>query len=178
MTVRAEPDVLVVGAGPTGLTLAAQLHALGAAVRIVDRRLDRVHESRAVAMQPRTLEVLRGLGIAQTLVERGNDTSQLQLHAGERVVVVRLFDVGLEDTAYPFLLFISQAETEAVLNEHLAEQDITVERNVELVEFEVGEDAVRCTLRHGGETTERLHARYLVGCDGAHSSVRHGARSE
>jgi 2-polyprenyl-6-methoxyphenol hydroxylase-like FAD-dependent oxidoreductase len=170
-----EPDVLVVGAGPTGLTLAAQLHALGANVGIIDRQLDRVYESRALAVQPRTLEVLRGLGIAQTLVERGNATARLQLHAGERVVAVPLFDVGLEDTAYPFLLFISQAETEAVLNEHLAEQGVHVERGVELVEFEAGEEDVVCTLRHGDERTERLHARYLVGCDGAHSSVRRGA---
>ena len=170
-----EPDVLVVGAGPTGLTLAAQLHALGANVRIIDRQLDRVHESRALAVQPRTLEVLRGLGIAQMLVERGEASTQLQLHVGERVVTVPLFDVGLEDTAYPFLLFISQAETEAVLNEHLAEQGVHVERGVELVEFEAGEEDVVCTLRHGDEQTERLHARYLVGCDGAHSSVRHGA---
>jgi 2-polyprenyl-6-methoxyphenol hydroxylase-like FAD-dependent oxidoreductase len=170
-----EPDVLVVGAGPTGLTLAAQLHVLGANVRIIDRQLDRVHESRALAVQPRTLEVLRGLGIAQTLVERGNATTQLQLHAGERVVAVPLFDVGLEDTAYPFLLFISQAETEAVLKEHLTEHGVQVERGVELVQFQVSEEAVRCTLRHRDERTERLHARYLVGCDGAHSSVRHGA---
>ena len=151
MTAHAEPDVLVVGAGPTGLTLAAQLRALGAGVRIVDRQLERVHESRALAMQPRTLEVLRGLRLAQTLVERGNDTSQLRIHAGERVVAVRLFDVGLEDTAYPFLLFISQAETEAVLNEHLAEQGVNVERGVELVEFEAGEESVLCTLRHRDE---------------------------
>jgi 2-polyprenyl-6-methoxyphenol hydroxylase-like FAD-dependent oxidoreductase len=175
MTADREPDVLIVGAGPTGLTLAAQLHAFGADVQIIDRQLDRVYESRALAVQPRTLEVLRGLGIAQTLVERGNDTSQLQLHAGKRVVAVRLFDVGLEDTTYPFLLFISQAETEAVLNEHLAEQGVHVERGVELVEFEAGKETVLCTLRHRGERTERRHARYLVGCDGAHSSVRHGA---
>jgi 2-polyprenyl-6-methoxyphenol hydroxylase-like FAD-dependent oxidoreductase len=175
VTERGEADVLVVGAGPTGLTLAAQLHALGARLRIVDRQFDRVHESRALAVQPRTLEVLRGLGLAQTLVERGNRASQLRLHAGGRVVAVRLFDVGLEDTAYPFLLFISQAETESVLNEHLAEQGVHVERGVELVAFEAGEEAVLCTLRHGDERTERLHARYLVGCDGAHSGVRHGA---
>jgi 2-polyprenyl-6-methoxyphenol hydroxylase-like FAD-dependent oxidoreductase len=175
MTAQGELDVLVVGAGPTGLTLAAQLHALGAGVRIVDRQLDRVHESRALAVQPRTLEVIRGLGIAQTLVERGNNASQLRMHAGERVVAVRLFDVGLEDTAFPFLLFISQAETEALLNEHLAKQGVSVERGVELVEFKSGEEAVLCTLRHRDERTERLHARYLVGCDGAHSSVRRGA---
>jgi 2-polyprenyl-6-methoxyphenol hydroxylase-like FAD-dependent oxidoreductase len=175
VTKRAEVDVLVVGAGPTGLTLAGLLRAMGVTVRIIDRQLDRVRESRALAVQPRTLEVLRGLGLAQTLVERGNCASQLRLHADGRVVAVRLFDVGLEDTAYPFLLFVSQAETESVLNEHLAEQGVHVERGVEIVSFEAGEEAVLCTLRHGDERTERLHARYLVGCDGAHSSVRHGA---
>lgn len=175
MTRRAEPDVLVVGAGPTGLTLAAQLRALGAGVRIVDRQLDRVHESRALAVQPRTLEVLRGLGITRTLVERGNDTSRVHIHAGERVIAVRLFDVGLEDTAYPFLLFVSQAETEAVLNDSLAGQGVDVERGIELVEFQSGQESVLCVLRHRDGATERVHARYLVGCDGAHSSVRDGA---
>jgi 2-polyprenyl-6-methoxyphenol hydroxylase-like FAD-dependent oxidoreductase len=167
--------VLIVGAGPTGLTLAAQLQALGASVRIVDRQLDRVHESRALAVQARTLEVLRPLGIAEQLVDRGNDAVQLRLHFGERVVPIRLFDVGLEDTAYPFLLFVSQAETEAVLNEHLAERGVEVERSVELVTFSAGEQHVTCTLRHCDGSTERVRARYLVGCDGAHSSVRQGA---
>jgi 2-polyprenyl-6-methoxyphenol hydroxylase-like FAD-dependent oxidoreductase len=167
--------VLIVGAGPTGLTLAAQLHALGASVRIVDRQLDRVHESRALAVQPRTLEVLRTLGISEQLIERGNDAVQLRLHVGERVVPIRLFDVGLEDSAYPFLLFVSQAETEAVLNEHLAERGIEVERGVELVSFSTGERQVSCTLRHRDGSTGEVRARYLVGCDGAHSSVRRGA---
>src|SRR5829696_3390064 len=73
----ARVGVLVVGAGPTGLALAAQLDALGATVRIIDRQLDRVHESRALVVLPRTLEVLRGLGVSQKLVERGNDAVQL-----------------------------------------------------------------------------------------------------
>ena len=170
-----EVGVLVVGAGPTGLTLAAQLHALGATARIVDRQLDRVHESRALAVQPRTLEILRTLGISEKLVERGNDAVQLRLHGGERVVPIRLFDVGLEDSAYPFLLFVSQAETEAMLNEHLAERGIEVERGVELVTFSAHEQQVICTLRHRDGRTEEVRARYLVGCDGAHSSVRQGA---
>src|SRR5215207_3525101 len=117
--VGARPGVLVVGAGPTGLALAAQLHALGATVRIVDRQLDRVHESRALVVLPRTLEVLRGLGVSNRLVERGNDAVQLHMHVGKKLVRTRLFDIGLEDTAYPFLLFVSQAETEAVLTEQL-----------------------------------------------------------
>jgi 2-polyprenyl-6-methoxyphenol hydroxylase-like FAD-dependent oxidoreductase len=170
--IQEQLGLLIVGAGPTGLTLAAQLHALGASVRIIDRQLDRVHESRALAVQPRTLEVLRALGISEQLVERGNDAVQLRLHFGERVVPIRLFDVGLEDTAYPFLLFVSQAETEAVLNEHLAERGIEVERGVELVTFTAGEQQVSCTLRHRDGNTEQVRARYLVGCDGAHSRVR------
>jgi 2-polyprenyl-6-methoxyphenol hydroxylase-like FAD-dependent oxidoreductase len=131
-----------------------------------------VHESRALAVLPRTLEVLRGLGISQTLVERGNNAVQLRLRFGERLVRTRLFDIGLEDTAYPFLLFISQAETEAVLNEHLAARGIHVERGVELVAFAADEQHVACTLRHQNGSSEELRARYLVGCDGARSTVR------
>jgi 2-polyprenyl-6-methoxyphenol hydroxylase-like FAD-dependent oxidoreductase len=167
-----QPGVLVVGAGPTGLTLAAQLHALGASVRIVDRQLDRVHESRALAVLPRTLEVLGGIGVSRTLVERGNDAVQLQLHFGGRVVRTRLFDIGLEDTAYPFLLFVSQAETEAVLNDHLAARGVPVGRGVELVACAAAEEHVACTLRHEDGSMEQVRARYLAGCDGARSSVR------
>ena len=170
-----DADVLVVGAGPTGLSLAAQLSAFGATVRLVDRQPERVHESRALAMQPRSLEVLRGLGVAQTLIERGNDAVQLRMHFGKRVVGMQLFDVGLDDTAYPFLLFISQAETEAILNEHLAARGVLVERGVELVAFSTSAEEVTCTLRDADGRTERAHCRYLVGCDGAHSTVREGA---
>jgi 2-polyprenyl-6-methoxyphenol hydroxylase-like FAD-dependent oxidoreductase len=173
--VTATADVLIVGAGPTGLTLAARLQQFGVSVRIVDRQLDRVHESRALAMQPRTLEVLRGVGIAETLVERGNDAVQLRIHFGERIVGIRLFDIGLEDTAFPFLLFISQAETEAILNEHLAARGLPVERGVELVGFSSDSDGVGCMLRSADGGTEQVRCRCLVGCDGAHSTVREGA---
>jgi 2-polyprenyl-6-methoxyphenol hydroxylase-like FAD-dependent oxidoreductase len=168
-------DVLVVGAGPTGLTLAAQLQAFGATVRIVDRQLDRVHESRALGVQPRTLEVLRGLGVAQELLARGNDAVWVQLHAAGRVVRVRLFGLGLDDTAYPFLLLVSQADTEQVLGDHLAGRRVLVERGIEVVGFDADPDAVTCTLRHRDGRTEQVRARYLAGCDGAASTVRRGA---
>ncbi|HEX6578787.1 MAG TPA: FAD-dependent monooxygenase [Jiangellaceae bacterium] len=169
-------DVLVVGAGPTGLTLAAQLRAFGARFRIVDRQIDRVHESRALAIQPRTLEVLAGLGVTAELVARGNPAVQLRMHLGRRVVSLPLYDRGLSDTAYPFLLFLSQAETERVVGEHLGDRGVAIERGVELVGLEPEEHRVTCRLVHHDGRPETVVARNVVGCDGAHSAVREFAR--
>jgi 2-polyprenyl-6-methoxyphenol hydroxylase-like FAD-dependent oxidoreductase len=83
--------------------------------------------------------------------------------------------MGIEDTAYPFLLFISQAEIEEVLAHHLTTHGLAVERGVEMTAFQALADGVIATLRHGNGRIEELRARYLVGCDGAHSPVRHGA---
>lgn len=165
-------DVLVVGAGPTGLALAAHLAAQGVRPRVIDRGLDRVHESRALAIQPRTLEVLAGLGVTQSLIAAGNRAVDLVLHAHGRTASAPLFDLGSSDTAYPYLLFLSQAETERLLLEHLGAAGIAVERGVELVQLTQDAAEVVATLRHreGGE--ERVRATYAVGCDGAHSTVR------
>src|SRR5258708_2600789 len=120
-------DVLVVGAGPTGLALAAELAAFGVRARLIDRGLDRVHESRALAIQPRTLEVLAGLGVTGELIASGSRAVQLRMHVPGRVLTVPMFDLGLDDSAYPFLLFLSQAETERVLGEHLAAAGVPVD---------------------------------------------------
>jgi 2-polyprenyl-6-methoxyphenol hydroxylase-like FAD-dependent oxidoreductase len=168
-------DVLIVGAGPTGLTLAAQLQAFGTGFRLVDRQPDRVHESRALAVQPRTLEVLAGLGLADTMVERGNPTVDLEVHGRTRTTRAPLFDIGLDDTRFPFLLFLSQAETERILDEHLTAGGATIERGVELVGITQHPDHVACTLHHRDGHTEQVEARYVVGCDGAHSAVRQHA---
>lgn len=168
-------DVLVVGAGPTGLTLAAQLAAHGIRPRLVDRAHDRVHESRALAIQPRTLEVLAGLRITGRLVEGGNPAVRLRLHARGRETAAPLFDLGLADTVYPYLLFLSQAETERILGEHLATAGIAIERGVELVGLHAGDDEVTVHLRHDDGREEQVTARYVVGCDGAHSTVRTAA---
>jgi 2-polyprenyl-6-methoxyphenol hydroxylase-like FAD-dependent oxidoreductase len=165
-------DVLVVGAGPTGLALAAELAAFGVRARLIDRGLDRVHESRALAIQPRTLEVLAGLGVTGELIAAGNRAVRLYVHVPGRVLAVPMFGLGLEDTAYPFLLFLSQAETERVLAEHLAAAGVLVERGAELAGLGDAGDTVTATLRHRDGREESVSARYVVGCDGGHSTVR------
>jgi hypothetical protein len=122
-------DVLIVGAGPTGLTLAAQVQRFGASLRIVDRALDRAHESRALAVQARTLEILETFKLGQTLTSRGNPSTELALHwTGSHFTKLRLGGFAANDTRFPFILFVSQAETEALLGEHLGRQNVKVER--------------------------------------------------
>jgi 2-polyprenyl-6-methoxyphenol hydroxylase-like FAD-dependent oxidoreductase len=164
---------LIVGAGPTGLTLAAQLRWFGVPFRIIDRSLDRAHESRALAVQARTLEILDSLGLADPMVARGNRSARLAVHFGRRrVAAVTLGDVGGTDTRYPFILFISQAETEQILGEHLDRSGVAIERGVELVSFERLEEHLSCVVRHPDGRKEPIRAAYLLGCDGAHSAVR------
>ena len=175
-TEQADVAILVVGAGPTGLALAAQLRWFGARVRIVDRSLDRARESRALAVQARTLEVLDAIGLGDALVARGNTSTRLIIHLGARpVAAARLGEIGAADTRYPFILFVSQAETERILGDHLSGSGVAIERGVELVRFDVRDGGVECVLRHPGDREERMRAAYLVGCDGAHSTVRKGA---
>lgn len=166
-------DVLVVGAGPTGLALAASLRRHGVRPRIIDANPDRAHESRALAVQPRTLEVLDAFALADPLVARGNRGLRLTLHAFHREVAsLPLFNLGMDDTAHPYLLFVSQAVTEQVLIEHLSEHGVEVHRRVELVDLVEQPEYVECTLRLPGGGLERLTTRYVVGCDGANSTVR------
>ena len=168
-------DVLVVGAGPTGLALAAQLRAFGTRFRIVDRLLDRAHESRALGVQARTLEILEQLGLGERLVARGRTTTNIMVHFEDRVAHAQLGGFGSADTRFPFILFVSQAETEALLGDHLTSRDVVIERGVELARFDTEADSVRCVLRHPDGREEDVRTRYLVGCDGAHSTVRHEA---
>lgn len=166
-----EIDVLVVGAGPTGLALCAQLLAHGARVRLVDRGADRAHESRALAIQPRTMEVLAPLGIAAALVAEGNPAVRVAVHLGRRTLVVPLSGTGL-GTPYPFLLFLSQARTEQVLLDHVAGGGVDPEREVELTGLSAGARGVTCRLRGPGGEEQVVRAGYVVGCDGARSTVR------
>ncbi|HET7217506.1 MAG TPA: FAD-dependent monooxygenase, partial [Vicinamibacterales bacterium] len=142
-------DVLVVGGGPTGLALACQLARCGARFRIVDKQQDRARESRALAVQARSLEVLQSIGLGEVLSARGRTTTRVMLHVDRRApAAIDVGDIGRSDTRFPYVLFISQADTEAVLAQHLESHGTTVERRVELISFDEDRNAVRCVLRH------------------------------
>ena len=165
------PDILVVGAGPTGLTLALQASAHGARVRIVERRTDAFRPSRAMIVHPRTLEVLRPLGVTGDLMARGDTAPRVQLHLGTRTVPVVLAQLALTDTAFPHLTMLRQADTEAVLARALAARGVAVEYGTELLDVQTTADGPRACLRTptGAEVTA---CRTVVGCDGVDSTVR------
>ncbi|WP_166849197.1 FAD-dependent monooxygenase [Isoptericola sp. BMS4] len=169
------PDVLVVGAGPTGLTTALQAHDLGAAVRVVERRPTAFRPSRAMILHPRTLEALRRLGAADAILERADHSPRARVHVGGRVLDVRLADVAWPSTPYPHLTLVRQADVEAVLAEALHERGVPVERGVELLTARTGPHRAHATLRTGG-STEEVACAFVAGCDGPDSTVRRAAR--
>jgi 2-polyprenyl-6-methoxyphenol hydroxylase-like FAD-dependent oxidoreductase len=171
---RSETDVLVVGAGPTGLVMATELAARGVSGRIIDRAPVRSERSRALVVQARSLELLQKMGVADELVARGRRTIKATPFVeGRPAANLEFGDIGVDDTPYPFLLFVSQAETERVLEKHLESLGAKVERPVELLSFEGDAEGVSARLRHGDGRQETARVRYLVGADGAHSTVRH-----
>jgi 2-polyprenyl-6-methoxyphenol hydroxylase-like FAD-dependent oxidoreductase len=169
----AQLDVLVVGAGPTGLTLACQLARFGARFRIIDKQPDRARESRALGVQARSLEILQVLGLGEALAARGRTTTRLMLHVDrDAPVAIDLGAVPRADTRFPYILFVSQSDTEAVLGGFLKATGARVERRVELGGFREASTGVVCVLRHMDGREETVRASYVAGCDGAHSTVR------
>ncbi len=164
-------DVLVVGAGPTGLALALQAHDHGAHVRIVERRREAFRPSRALIMHPRTLEVLRPLGVTEQLLARADIAPEGHLHLGAQVVRARLAELALPDTAFPHLTLVRQMDVEEILAHALTERGVEVERGTELIEVCGGATGARATLR-SQVGTERLDCDYIAGCDGPESIVR------
>ena len=168
---RADLDVLVVGAGPTGLALALQAHDHGAGVRVVERRPEPFRPSRALIVHPRTLEVLRPLGVVDDLLDRGDVSPSVRLHLGTREIPVELGRFDLPDTAFPHLLFVRQADVERVLVSALTERGIDVERGAAVVDVSDGAPRPHVTVQRGGDV-EEVSPRYVAGCDGAASTVR------
>ena len=169
-----DTDVLVVGAGTTGLALALQAHDHGARVRVLERRRDCFRPSRALIVHPRTLEVLRPLGVTDALLARGDRAPSVRLHLRRRVVRADLDDLPLSDTAFPHLLIVAQASVEAVLAEALAARGVEVERQAEVIDLRPERDGTVARVRRA-TADELVRCRYVAGCDGPGSIVRRAA---
>ena len=164
--------VLVVGAGPVGMTMASELARYGIPVRIVDKAAQRTDKSKALVVWSRTLELLDRGGGSAPFVDAGFKAIAVNFVAGDKVIGRVSMD-GVQ-TPYPYGLMLPQSETERLLEERLHDLSVAVERRVELTTFKSSEDGVEAVLRHADGREENLSADWLLGCDGAHSAVRHG----
>ena len=166
-------DVLIVGAGPTGLVLALWLTKLGVKVRIIDKTAEPSTTSRAVAVQARTLELYRQLGLTQAVIDKGHKVPAVNLWAtGERKAHLDFSHIGAGLTPYSFLHIFPQDEHERLLVERLKQAGVAVERNTELMGFSENGDHIMARLRGLNGQEQRCKANYIAGCDGARSMVR------
>ncbi len=162
-------DVLVIGAGPTGLLMAAECARRNLKCRIVDKDTGPAAQSRALAIQPRTLELFDLLGIVEEFLSKGLKVHAVNPYSGKN----RLAHITFEKLAsdYPFVLSLEQSETEKILTHYLSGFGISVERETEAVDLRQQPDRIVAILRHLGKE-EIVQAKWAVGCDGAHSLAR------
>jgi 2-polyprenyl-6-methoxyphenol hydroxylase-like FAD-dependent oxidoreductase len=159
-------DVLVIGAGPVGLTAALALADKGCDVTVVDNQAEGQNTSRASVIYPRTLELLEPLGVTEHLAARGIHAQRFTIRDRDRVLMTVPF--GKLPTAYPYTLLIPQNITEAALLQRLREYGRTVLRPCPLTGLAQDDGGVTATFASG----EQVRASYLVGADGMHSTVR------
>lgn len=168
-------DVLIAGAGPTGLVLALWLTAQGVKVRIIDKNAGPGPTSRAMVVHARTLELYRQLDLADAVLEAGHRNPSVNLWAKGKVKArISFSPTGGKMTPYPFVLVYPQDHHERLLEARLAALGVKVERQTELVEFEHDAAGVSARLQLPDGGSDVCTAQYLAGCDGARSPVRHG----
>jgi 2-polyprenyl-6-methoxyphenol hydroxylase-like FAD-dependent oxidoreductase len=165
----AATDVLIVGAGPTGLALAAELRRRGLASLLIDRQAAGANTSRACVVHARTLEVLAPLGVTDDLLAEGVRVPIFRIRDRDHALMT--VDFAKIDSPYRFTLMIPQNRVEAHLLAHLEALGGSVLRPAELVGFTAAADGIVAQVR-SGDTTATVQARWLIGADGMHSVVR------
>src|SRR5215470_3914807 len=166
-------DVLVVGAGPTGLMLANQLGRRGVRTTIIDRHSGLALQSRAMAVHARTLEIYSQLGLAERAVELGRPGYGANMWAGGRLRArIPLGEMGKDMSPFPYVLMLGQDDNERIMGEHLARWGLGVQWSTELTALDQQADHVIATIKDPDGSTQKIAAKYVAGCDGAHSAVR------
>jgi len=158
-------DVLIVGAGPTGLTLAIECLRYNLSCRIIDQSPEPAIYSKAIAIQARTLETFQRMGIHERFLASGIQIKAANIHIGQK----KHARIDLQDipSPFPFVLGIEQNKTEQILSDYLKELGGSIERSKRLISYEEKQGSIIAQTDN-----ESIQAKYLVGCDGPHSTVR------
>lgn len=162
-------DVLIIGAGPVGLTAALALSSLGKNVRIIDKNIDNTNQIRAIGINPRSLTLLEPFGFSNALIANGIKVTKLNLLHNTDILIELNFNHI--NCPYNFMLSLTQHNIEKLFNDELIKRSIIVERNTELISYKQYCDKVQATILHQGKK-EEVTCQYLFGADGAHSLVR------
>lgn len=154
-----------------GLTMACELARHGVDVRIFDKTAEASPQSRALAIFPRTLEVFMAMGVLDEVLAEGQRLDAVSLYNESRQLVRMAMDTI--DSPYPFAIALPQSRTERILEAQLGQLGVRVERSMELVGMTQDEQGVSARYRRGDGAEETVDGAWLLGCDGAHSAVRH-----
>jgi 2-polyprenyl-6-methoxyphenol hydroxylase-like FAD-dependent oxidoreductase len=168
-----DTDVLIVGAGPTGLMLAIQLMRRGVRPMIIDRHSGPAQQSRAMAVQARTLEIYSKMGIADQSLELGARGTAANMWAnGKHTARIPIGDIGKHLSPFPFVLMLGQDDNERIMGEKLRRLGVEIQWNTELTAFEQRPNYVDATLKLPNGGSRKVAAAWVAGCDGSRSPVR------
>ena len=177
MSEIAKVDVLVVGAGPTGLLLASELARRGVGVRLIEKRAFPAEHSRALAVLPRTMEMMDQLGLANAFINSSHQAKGICFYGRDRREAFRS-SMNELPCEFPFFLLLSQTKTEMILRDHARKAGVEIERGMSFLRMVQKGQSVLATLERMDGTTEEIDASYVVGCDGSRSAVRQAAGLE
>lgn len=168
-------EVLIIGAGPTGLMMACQFLRYGIKFRIIDKQNDRAHESRAFAIQAKSMEIFQNLGFADEFLQLARSKIDFAFFInGKKQVEINFGQFKQQDTPFPSIYFLPQTETERIFIQFLDKYNVHIERDKELISFTQDVESVQAIVKDNVTgLTENIDCAYIIGCDGAHSTVRH-----
>jgi 2-polyprenyl-6-methoxyphenol hydroxylase-like FAD-dependent oxidoreductase len=164
-------NVLIAGAGPVGLAMAADLARYGVSVRLIEKSPERTDKSKALVLWSRTLELMDRMNCTVPFLTKGKKVTAVNVTAGKEPITKLMMD-GVK-TPHPYALMMPQCDTEELLGDFLTSLGVKIERNIELTDFVASASGVTSTLRHVDGTEETFESGWLIGSDGAHSTVRH-----
>ncbi len=167
-------DVIIVGAGPTGLALACQLIRYGIDFVILDKKENITPYSKAIGVQARTLEIYEQIGLANDLIAQGAIAEKARMIVGGEVRgEIEFGKIGIGLSPYPYVLIVEQGKHEKILYDFIKSHGKDVLWNTELENFTQDESSVKASIKNSNGETQEIEAKFLVGCDGAKSPVRH-----